>query len=350
MGFVAGVAVVVLGGLLSGLFTAPIKLVRGWQFENIWFVYSIYGMVLLPWILVSFSVPGFADIYSAVSTKTLVLTILFGFLWGCGSVMFGLGTAIVGNSLGFSLILGMTSAIGAALPLVALHPDEAGSKVGIFTWIGLVIVGGGLYCLAHSGSLKEEEIRERSLLGSQRAINEDSEKKGSFKFGLVICALSGIFSPMLNIALSFGSDIGDTAKDQGVSDLNSNNTIWALAVVGGFVANSVYCCYLLFKNKTWACYGQDTLGVRLRNTLLGVLMGVLWFGGNTLYGIGVSLIGDLGTVIGWPMFLSAMIVAANVFAIATGEWRGISRTPVLWTVAGLFLQIVAVVVISIGSI
>jgi hypothetical protein len=40
----------------------------------------------------------------------------------------------VGNALGFALIMGMTAAIGAALPLVILHTKDVGTREGIFTW------------------------------------------------------------------------------------------------------------------------------------------------------------------------------------------------------------------------
>lgn len=348
-----------MGGLLSGLFTAPLKLVKRWQFEQIWMVYAIYGMVVFPWVLVGFLVPALDTIYGAASTQSLALTVLFGFLWGLGSVTFGLGTAAVGNALGFALILGMTSAIGAALPLLVQHPDEAGAKTGIFTWAGLVVVAAGLGCLGYAGMLKEREQKAElaPLLAadSDRTINSAQDGGGksaappSFRMGLLYCLLSGIFSPMLNLSLSFGKDIGDVAKDQGVSDLTSNNTIWALGVSSGFVANFSYCLYLLFKNKSWSLF-EGSAGMRLGNTLLGVTMGALWFGGNMLYGIGVNLVGDLGSVVGWPIFLSCMIVAANLLAIFTGEWKGVTRRPKLWTAAGLLLQIAAVVIISLGSI
>ena len=138
------------------------------------------------------------------SGQAIALTVVFGFLWGFGSVTFGLATAIVGNSLGFSLILGMTSAIGAALPLVVLHPDDAGSRQGICTWIGLAIVAGGLACLAYAGLMKEREVSERVTLLESVTSNSSSTSKKSFKLGLLLCLISGIFSPMLNLSLSLG--------------------------------------------------------------------------------------------------------------------------------------------------
>ena len=59
-------------------------------------------------------------------------------------------------------------------------------------------------------------------------------------------------------------------------------------------------------------------GIRLSNTICCVTMGLLWFGGNMLYGIGVDLVGDLGAVVGLPIFLSSMIVSSNIAAIFAG--------------------------------
>ena len=52
--------------------------------------------------------------------------------------------------------VGMCAAIGAAVPLLVFHLDEASQKEGIYTWIGLLVGSFGLYCLAKSGSLKEK--------------------------------------------------------------------------------------------------------------------------------------------------------------------------------------------------
>lgn len=38
-----------LGGILSGLFTTPARFCTGYEWENYWFVYSIFGLVVVPW-------------------------------------------------------------------------------------------------------------------------------------------------------------------------------------------------------------------------------------------------------------------------------------------------------------
>lgn len=47
------------------------------------------------------------------------------FLTQVGSVTFGLSCHFVGDSLAFAIILGLTSTLGAAIPLLLLHADEA---------------------------------------------------------------------------------------------------------------------------------------------------------------------------------------------------------------------------------
>jgi hypothetical protein len=44
-----------------------------------------------------------------------------------------------------------------------------------------------------------------------------------------------------------------------------------------------------------------------------------------LYGAGSELVGDLGTVLGWPIFLSLMIVTSNIVGIMTGMTGSATR-------------------------
>ena len=51
----------------------------------------------------------------------------------------------------------------------------------------------------------------------------------------------------------------------------------------------------------------------------------------------------LGTVIGWPIYMSAMILANNFWGWATGEWRRAGARAVLLMGSGILVQIVAMV-------
>jgi hypothetical protein len=50
----------------------------------------------------------------------------------------------------------------------------------------------------------------------------------SWRTGLVLCVLSGVFSAGLNIAISFGTKMGDLAQANGTDSAFADNAAWSL--------------------------------------------------------------------------------------------------------------------------
>lgn len=67
--------------------------------------FTPHRKVFAPWILVFFSVDDPIHVYKESHLSAKLYAIGFGILWGIGSVLFGQGVAIVGNALGFAIIL-----------------------------------------------------------------------------------------------------------------------------------------------------------------------------------------------------------------------------------------------------
>lgn len=58
-----GITVVVFAALLNGSFTAPIKKMSGWQWENTWLLFAFSGLLVLPWILTLATVPNLEEVF-----------------------------------------------------------------------------------------------------------------------------------------------------------------------------------------------------------------------------------------------------------------------------------------------
>ncbi|MEJ2010252.1 MAG: L-rhamnose/proton symporter RhaT [Acidobacteriota bacterium] len=331
------IGLVLLGGFLQGSFALPMKRMTRWRWENTWLVYSVAGMLILPWIMVFVTVPHFSLVLASAPRATIAEVVLFGFGWGVGSTLFGLGISRVGMALSFAIILGITASLGSLLPLVAFHPNELFTPQGYTLIVGLAIVVLGIVVCSVAGHRRERE------LSSQTA-----QRGGSgFWLGLVICILSGIFSAMLNFSFVFGKDLQQATHAAGASPAMSSNLIWALALSAGFLANAGYCIYLLRKNHTWGVLTQADISA---NYWLGaVLMGAVWFFGIAFYGMGATGLGALGAVLGWPVFMAMNITAANVWGAATGEWKGASRRTYGYSWTGVLVLLVAIYVISHAS-
>jgi len=78
-------------------------------------------------------------------------------------------------------------------------------------------------------------------------------------------------------------------------------------------------------------------------------MGILWMGAFALYGISASLLGALGTSVGWGLLQIFMIMTATLAGAMTGEWRQGSRSAKLLLGSGMGSLTVAIVLLAVGS-
>src|SRR4029077_11854876 len=110
--------------------------------------------------------------------------------------------------------------------------------------VGTAVMVGGLVLFATAGRAREHDL------------GTGSHVRSGFTVGLVICIFSGIFSSMMNFSFVFGDELRLRALQAGASSAMAANPIWALTVTGGFVANFIYCVYLLNKNRTWSAFHE----------------------------------------------------------------------------------------------
>ena len=329
-----GIGVVTLAGILQGSFAAPMKRMSGWQWENSWLLFALSGLIVFPWIINFATVPNVTSVYSGATPSTLIKVFVFGLLWGVGATLFGLGISRVGMALGFALILGITASFGSLFPLAMLHPEQLVAKHGLALIAGTTVMVVGLVFLALAGRAREQDLRTGNGVRS------------GFTVGLVICIFSGIFSSMMNFSFVFGDELRVRALQSGASNAMAANPIWALTVTGGFVANFIYCVYLLNRNRTWAVFRE---GNPATYWALGISTGLLWFGGIAFYGMGAASLGSLGNIVGWPIFMTIDIIAALFWGAVSGEWKGASRRALAYNWTGVGVLLLAIAVISAGN-
>jgi L-rhamnose-H+ transport protein len=333
-----GFAIILLAGLLQGLFALPMKFARGWNYENIWLIFAATGLVIFPWMLTAATVPHLPSVYRATPTPVLLAILGFGLCWGVGATLTGLGVRMLGIGLGLAIILGLSASVGSLIPLLVLTPEEINTHQGHIYLAGTAIMLAGIALGARAGYL-----RERETAATMQA--EERAGRGSFLAGLAVVTASGLLSSSLNFCYAFGGAAMDQARAHGSSPLWSSNVITALATTGGFFANLAYCVFLLRRNSTAGRFWSTALR---KNWIYGAIMGAFWFGGQALYGLGVSRVGDFGTVLGWPLLMGMIIITSNLAGFLTGEWAGTGRTSRGYLALGMTLIICALGVLALG--
>jgi hypothetical protein len=71
--------------------------------------------------------------------------------------------------------------------------------------------------------------------------------------------------------------------------------------------------------------------------------------GIAFYGFAAASLGRLGTSVGFSVLMSSMIVTANGFGLASGEWKGAGARPTALMGAGLLILVAAIFLIGYGN-
>jgi len=328
-----GMCLLIVAGVMNASFALPMKFVRSWAWENTWLLWSIFALLVLPSTLALTTIPSFGTLLQA-NGSVVLLVALAGAAWGVAQVLFGLALDKIGIALTFSIVLGLSAAMGSLIPLVHLHADRLFTHAGLMSLTGIALVLAGVAASAVAG-----RIRDR---GKQTG----STKSGAMGIGLLMAITSGVCASMMNVGFAYGAPLATAASANGANSLWTTDAVWVPLMAGGAVPNLLYCIYLLVKRKTAANYTAPSLA---RNLPLTFVMGVLWFGSSILYGIATVFLGDLGPVVGWPLFMSLIVIVATLLGMWTGEWRGAAKNAFRVQGLAVLILIAAVVMLSRAS-
>jgi len=336
--YVLGLFWVFAAGVTQGAFILPMKFIRRWAWEHVWFVYSVIAFFVLPWVVAWKTVPHLGTVCSMAPTQVLWQTAAFGMGWGAGSVFFGLGVDALGMALGFSLATGIYTALGALVPMVVLTPGLILTTNGFLIVAGNAITIVGVVLLALAGDLRDKQ--------SDKMETHSLRPRASFSTGLTICILSGVLSGMLNFVYAFGKPISEVAQHLGATKENALNVLWLVALPAGGIVNVGYCFYLMFKRRSWAQIYHGTAGM---DWLLALLMSVLWTGSVIIYGWSANRLGSMGPSLGWSLWNALTIITTVVCGFLTHEWDGVRRRPLKLLLEGIVLLILATIVLGLGG-
>lgn len=324
-------ALLILAGTANAAFGLPMKYVHRWGWENTWAVWSLLALVVLPIVLAFPCIPTLPAVYRGVGFPVTWIVFLLGAGWGLAQVLFGKAMHTIGIGLAFSIVLGISAAAGSLLPPLFLRSAAVAPEAVPLLIGGLLLIALGVAACAQAGLRREH------------AWSGKAATPASFLPGLVMAVLSGLLASFMNLGLAFGSPLTSIALAQGASSGSSNFAVWLPLLLGGAVPNLVYCAYLLSHRSTWNRFRGAS---QARNLSLAAAMAILWFFSTVLYGVAAHGLGAWGVVLGWPVFMSLIVIVAGLFGIATGEWRHSGRAPILFQAAGILLLVIAIVAFS----
>ncbi|QNI38182.1 L-rhamnose/proton symporter RhaT [Edaphobacter albus] len=326
----AGLVLLVVAGVMNACFALPMKLMGRWGWENIWLVWSGFALVVLPVMTASLFVPLLGFALLAGGPSLLLLIGACGFAWGVAQVLFGLAIDMIGITLAFSIVLGLSAAVGSVVPFFRIALQRGFASTDLRFGGALAVVLSGVFLCAWAGNCRDRS-RPRTSAGS------------NFRRGLICAVCSGLGAAAMNIGISLGTPIDLFAKAHGARPALSNIAVWLPLLVAGAIPNLIYCGMLLHRNMS---YGRFAAERTAWYWVGGLLMAVLWFASSILYGIGAGGMGRFGLVIGWPTFMAAIVITAGIVGVAMGEWKGASARASALQATGMLVLVLSILLLA----
>src|SRR5258706_13100867 len=99
--------------------------------------WSLFRLMIFPPLAAIATIPQLGQLYGEVATGLVVTVAIFGAGWGIAQVLFGLAVDSIGIALTFSIVLGISAAVGSVIPLIRLHPEKILSNMDPFNFAGV---------------------------------------------------------------------------------------------------------------------------------------------------------------------------------------------------------------------
>ncbi len=350
-----------LGGASSGSWYMPYNLVKKWRWEIYWIVGGLFSWLIMPFVAVVLTSPGWQGILSAADSSTVRLTYILGVLWGIGGLTYGLGIRYLGMSLGNSVLLGITSLVGSlglpilrnignlnnVLPAGDSFTDMLGSTSGRVILFGILVLMAGIVLSGKAGLMKDKDLAD-----AKEGVNSE------FKLtkGLIIAFISGILSAFFSFGIDAGKAMGEEVSKIAVENdfafvsngtyLFENNIIFLVILWGGLTTNLIWTVGLILRNRTGGDF-VDKKAPLVKNYLFCALAGTTWFLQFFFYGMGETKIGNGAS--SWILHMSTIILTANFWGFYRKEWAGVSKKTRATIFTGIGLILLSVIIMGIAK-
>jgi L-rhamnose-H+ transport protein len=325
----SGIVTLIIAGITNASFTTPMKYARKWAWENTWLAWTVFALVVLPLAAAVATIPNLSMVYRSATPHIILEVCGFGAGWGVAQVFFGLAVDMIGITLAFSIVLGTSAAVGSLIPMVSLHRERLNSTAGYAVLVAITFVLVGVSLCAAAGRMRERHS----------ALSVASQTRTSQ--GLLLALLCGLLASFMNFGIAFGTPLVEVARSLGANRLNAINAVWLPLLLAGAVPNVLYCAWLMKRNGSGHRYRAGH-----SHWALAATMAIFWFGSTLLYGLAAGQLGPWGPILGWPLFMSLIVITATSLGMFTGEWKDCGPVPIRMQWTGVTVLVLAIFVLA----
>lgn len=337
---------VLFAGVINGSFATPMKYMTKWDEENIWFIFSFSGFLILPWLSIYFMSPNVGQVLNAIPSKLLWTMIFGGLAFGIGQIAFATSFRYIGIGLAFVINISMGTSGSALIPIL-WHKGIMGTAYSYVQIVGIIVFIIAVCFGAAAGAARE---RHKKDIGD---IAEDSKarkiKPGMLLLGVILAIIAGAGSVCQGVTYIWANPAvrGIASSQSNITDLAGSVIAWVVIFSAAWVPYAIYFLILNIKNKSFSKIATSKTG---KYWLFTILMGIGFWGSLIFFSKAADVIGgDLAPTIAWPLFMVFIILTSNFWSWKSGEWRDAGSRAMKRMTISLALFVAAIIVFSYSS-
>lgn len=302
---IPGFIVLFIAGVFQGSFGLGYKKYPPFSWAAFWGIYNILCITTATLFTWAFA-PKLWTIILEQESAYWIIPLLCGALWGLSSIGFSKGISKIGMSMVYGISMGISTIVGSVMPMLIDDVFPVGNSA-VFFAVGLLLTLIGVTVITIAG------------------VKRDGGVKGSAS-GIVLAIISGLGSGAMNIGFTHSESIGDEFIRLGYSQAAISGGKWLPVLFGGCIMCVIWCIGELFLRHEWKTVSAK--GSLLRTVkLFGV--SIIWYLALLLYGLSSTMLGDIGSSVGWILFNSLALAVSVCWGLRTGEWKNKKKTTLL---------------------
>jgi len=332
----------VIAGVFNGSWGTPPKYMKKWSEEVIWFTFSFFGFLILPWLTIFILSPSAYKLISHLPSNLLLIMFTGGIIFGLSQVFFAIAFKYIGVGINYVINISMGTAGAAIIPFL-WHQDLIGTYYFYLQFAGIV-----LFIIA---------VCIGAIAGAIRDKGNQSDKTNSKKNKVILYLLIGVFYSILAGIGSACQGITYIIANPEVSRMGislfhlpilaANVISWVIIFSCAWIPFVIYFLFFIIKNKSYTNYSSPG---KIKYWIFSILMGCgFWCGLIFFCKASVVIGGDLAPTITWPLFMVFIILVSNIWGWLTGEWKNAKGKAVFLIWLSIIIFIVAISVFSYSS-
>ena len=324
----------ILAGLLNGSFAAPVKYIDNTDEKQVWFYFSFWAFIIVPLTTFLIIDPKFYYLLLEVPLKATLASFTSGFVWGIGMACLSIALKRIGIAVSFVINIGIATSGGTLVPLI-FFPQQVVKT--LFTSLVCSAVIFLLIAVLFAGYAAKQREQQSSRTNHSTASNR------AVAFGLLLSIFAGVSSAAQGVCYAYSLSYYQTLPQWNHQSFLLSLLPWFPCFFGGFTPYMLY-----FARSNSRSQGEKRSKLNTKSHALIVLMGILFFECMVFYSKATEILGVLGPIIAWPLFMIFIILISNFWGVKHGEWYRASRSSKrkMFISVGLLILAIAILVLA----